>query len=77
MNFKGLTTENFTRDHSRHIWDCRAIAYLDLTWIVPEISYLEHYRADVINNDDFKRYRAINPTKYLHGKRDSVLKYLT
>jgi tetratricopeptide (TPR) repeat protein len=57
-------------------WDCRALAYLGLPWIMPERSYLEHYGAGGINNDDYETDRAINPTQYLQLRRESILDYL-
>ncbi len=57
-------------------WDLRAVSYLDLPWIAPEISYLEHYGADGLNNNDYERDRALNPTPYLEKRRESILEYL-
>jgi hypothetical protein len=58
-------------------WDLRAVSYLDLPWIAPEMSYLEHYGADGLNNDDFERDRALSPTPYLEKRRESIIEYLT
>ena len=57
-------------------WDLRSVSYLDLPWIAPEMSYLEHYGADGVNNDDYERDRALNPTPYLDKRRESILEYL-
>jgi tetratricopeptide (TPR) repeat protein len=57
-------------------WDNRAIAFLGLPWITPEISYLEHFGFSGMHNDNYERDRAINPTKYLQGIRDIILEYL-
>jgi tetratricopeptide (TPR) repeat protein len=57
-------------------WDNRAAAFLGLPWITPEISYLEHFGANGINNDSFERDRAINPTEYLQERRERILQYL-
>jgi hypothetical protein len=58
-------------------WDLRAVSYLDLPWIAPEMSYLEHYGAGGINNDDYERDRSLNPTPYLEKRRADILEYLT
>jgi hypothetical protein len=58
-------------------WDLRAVSYLDLPWIAPEMSYLEHYGADGVNNDDYERDRALSPTPYLEKRRESILVCLT
>jgi peptidylprolyl isomerase len=63
--------------HDDFGWDYRAIAYLDLPWITSETSYLEHYGGNGSHNYDYERDRALNPTKYLKEKRESILKYLT
>jgi len=57
-------------------WDYGAAEYLGLPWITPETSFLEHFGADGIHNDDYNRDRAINPTKYLQERRASLLQYL-
>ena len=57
-------------------WDNRAAAFLGLPWLTPEMSYLEHFGADGMNNDNYERDRAINPTEYLQGRRDKILQYL-
>ena len=57
-------------------WDNRAAAFLGLPWITPEISYLEHFGADGINNDSYERDRAINPAEYLQERRERILRYL-
>jgi tetratricopeptide (TPR) repeat protein len=57
-------------------WDNRAAAFLGLPWITPEISYLEHFGADGINNDNYERDRAINPAEYLQKSRGRILQYL-
>jgi tetratricopeptide (TPR) repeat protein len=57
-------------------WDNRAAAFLGLPWITPEMSYLEHFGADGINNDSYERDRAINPTEYLRERRENILQYL-
>jgi Tfp pilus assembly protein PilF len=58
------------------VWDFRAIAHLGLPWVVPATSFLEHYGAGGINNRDYDRDRALNPSQYLQEKRDSILKHL-
>jgi hypothetical protein len=64
-------------DQLNHLpWDDKVVAYLELPWITPEISYLEHYGAHGINNDNYERDRAIFVTPYLRDRRDSILKYL-
>jgi len=57
-------------------WDNKAVACLRLPWITPERSYLEHFGAGGLNNDNFERERAVNPTTYLQKRRDLILKYL-
>lgn len=57
-------------------WDNKAIACLGLPWITPEVSYLEHYGAQGVNNDNYERDRAITPTEYLRARREPILKYL-
>lgn len=57
-------------------WDNKAVEYLGLPWVTPELSYLEHFGANGINNDNYERDRAINPTGYLRERRESILKYL-
>ena len=62
---------------NRHIsWDYKASSYLCLPYITPERSFLEHYGAGGKSNIDYERDRAINPTKYLQVRRESILKYL-
>ena len=62
---------------NRHIsWDYKASSYLCLPYITPERSFLEHYGAGGKSNIDYERDRAINPTKYLQERRESILKYL-
>jgi peptidylprolyl isomerase len=63
--------------HDAISWDLRAVSYLDLPWITPDASYLEHYGANGINNNDYERDKAMNPTIYLRDRRESILKYLT
>jgi hypothetical protein len=63
--------------HDAISWDLRAVSYLDLPWITPEVSYLEHYGANGVNNYDYERDRAMNPTEYLKERREPILKYLT
>jgi len=58
-------------------WDNKAIACLQLPWITPAISYLEHFGAGGLNNDNYERERAVNPTDYLRERRDPILRYLT
>jgi len=58
-------------------WDAKASACLELPWITPEISYLEHFGADGLHSDNYERQRAINPTEYLQERRSSILQYLT
>lgn len=58
-------------------WDNKAIACLRLPWITPEQSYLEHFGAAGVNNDNYERDRAINLTGYLRERREPILKYLT
>jgi tetratricopeptide (TPR) repeat protein len=57
-------------------WDYKAIACLGLPWISTETSYLEHFGAGGLNNDNNERERALNPTKYLQEKREAVINYL-
>lgn len=57
-------------------WDNRAVSCLRLPWITPETSYLEHFGAGGINNDNYERQRAVNPTDYLRQKRGLILEYL-
>ncbi|MDQ7787577.1 MAG: tetratricopeptide repeat protein [Thermodesulfovibrionales bacterium] len=57
-------------------WDNKAIACLRLPWITPEISYLEHFGAGGLNNDNYERERAVNPTDYLRERRGPILRYL-
>jgi hypothetical protein len=61
--------------HEASPWDSIALKYLGLPWITPEESYLEHYGSGGINNVDYERDRAINPTKYLRERRESILRY--
>lgn len=58
-------------------WDNKAVACLQLPWISPEQSYLEHFGAGGLNSDNFERERAVNPTPYLREKRESVIRYVT
>lgn len=58
-------------------WDNKAVACLGLPWIAPEVSYLEHFGAQGVNNDNYERDRAINPTEYLQSRRGPILQYLT
>jgi peptidylprolyl isomerase len=58
-------------------WDFRVIAYLDLPWLTPQTSYLEHFGADGMHNPDFERDRAIDPTPYLAERRQAIIDYLT
>jgi peptidylprolyl isomerase len=62
--------------HDTFGWDYRAIAYLDKPWISSEKSFLEHYGAHGMSNDDFERDRAISPTQYLRDRRAALLSYL-
>jgi len=71
---ESLDKDNKTLDYLP--WDNKVAIYLDLPWISSEISYLEHYGAHGINNDNYERDRAINPTKYLRDKRATILDYL-
>ena len=57
-------------------WDNRAVVFLGLPWLSTETSYLEHYGAQGINNDNYDRDRAIFPTEYLKDRRESILNYL-
>ena len=47
-----------------------------LPWLTPEISYLEHFGAGGINNDNYTRDRAVNRKEYLKQKRGLILEYL-
>jgi tetratricopeptide (TPR) repeat protein len=58
-------------------WDNQVVEYLNLPWITPEISYVDHYGAGGISNTNYDRDSAVNPTRYLHERRDAVLQYLT
>lgn len=58
-------------------FDYRVIAYLDRPVITSVTSYLEHFGAGGINNPDFEKDRALNPTKYLQEKREAIIDYLT
>jgi tetratricopeptide (TPR) repeat protein len=58
-------------------WDNKAVACLKLPWITPEQSYLEHFGAGGLHSDNHERERAINPTEYLHERRESILRYLS
>lgn len=58
-------------------WDNKAIACLQLPWITPEMSFLEHFGAQGVNNDNYERDRAISPTEYLQERREPILTYLT
>ena len=69
--------DNVGHDHDTYGWDYRAIAYLGLPWITPEVSFLEHYGGDGLHNIDYETDRAINPTQYLQERRHSILRYLT
>jgi hypothetical protein len=62
--------------HAVISWDLRAVSYLDLPWISPEMSYLEHYGAGGLNNSDYERDRALRPTPYLEKLRESIIEYL-
>ena len=64
-------------DHNRYNLDYRAIAYLGLPCITPEISFLEHYGGGGIHNSDYEKDRAITPTEYLQYRRKAILDYLT
>lgn len=44
---------------------------------VSKVSYVEHFGAGGIHNNDFNRDRADNPTVYLKEKRDNIIKELT
>ena len=44
-------------------WDNKVAIYLDLPWVTPETSYLEHYGAHGLNSDNYERDRAMSPTK--------------
>jgi tetratricopeptide (TPR) repeat protein len=57
-------------------WDNKAVSFLHLPWVVPETSYLEHYGAGGLNNDNYGRDTAINPTAYLRTRRQAVLEFL-
>jgi hypothetical protein len=57
-------------------WDYRVIAYLDRPVITSATSYLEHFGAGGINNTDFEKDRALNPTNYLKEKRGEIINYL-
>ncbi|MFZ5906225.1 MAG: tetratricopeptide repeat protein [Nitrospirota bacterium] len=57
-------------------WDRRAMACLGLPWITPAMSYVEHYGASGVNNDNYEKDRAIFATPYLRERRDAVLRYL-
>jgi tetratricopeptide (TPR) repeat protein len=73
-----IITTSYKDDNSLHHlpWDNKAVAFLGLPWLTPQTSYLEHYGAYGINNDNYERDRAIFVTQYLREKRDSILKYL-
>ena len=64
------------RHHDNEVWDFAAVKYLELPWITPETSYLEHFGTGGIHNMDNERDRAINPTEYLQERRERILKYL-
>ena len=57
-------------------WDNKVSAYLNLPWITPEISYVDHYGAGGINNVTYERDRAVNPSHYLYERRSSIVQYL-
>jgi tetratricopeptide (TPR) repeat protein len=57
-------------------WDNRAVVFLGMPWITSETSYVEHFGADGMNNDNHERDRAINPSEYLQERRDIILQYL-
>jgi tetratricopeptide (TPR) repeat protein len=57
-------------------WDNRAVACLQLPWITPESSYLEHFGAGGLNSDNYERERSVNPTEYLRQRRNRILEYL-
>jgi tetratricopeptide (TPR) repeat protein len=58
-------------------WDNRVAAFLELPWIIPETSLLEHYGAGGNNNRNYERDRAINPTPYLQERRNAIMHYLS
>ncbi|NWF75663.1 MAG: tetratricopeptide repeat protein [Nitrospirae bacterium] len=58
-------------------WDYRVIAYLDRPVLTSVTSYLDHFGAGGTHNLDFERDRALNPTKYLLERRESIIDYLT
>jgi tetratricopeptide (TPR) repeat protein len=64
-------------DHNRYNWDYRALTYLGVPCITPEISFLEHYGGGGIHSSDYEKDRAINPTEYLQYRRKAILGYLT
>jgi tetratricopeptide (TPR) repeat protein len=69
-----LDKANKTLNHLA--WDMKAVIYLGSYWVTPVISYLEHFGAQGINNDNYDRDRAIFPTQYLRDRREPILKYL-
>lgn len=69
--------ENADKDTGYLPWDNKAVKRLGLPWITPDVSYLEHFGAEGINNANYERDRAINPTQYLQRLREPVLEYLS
>lgn len=73
---KILSARDAAGEHQTLSWDYAATEYLGLPWITPETSFLEHFGAGGIHNDDYNRDRALYPTPYLQERRDSLLQYL-
>lgn len=69
--------DNATADHHMLAWDYRVMVYLGLPWLTSETSYAEHFGGGGIHHNDYETDRALNPTQYLHEKREAILKYLT
>jgi tetratricopeptide (TPR) repeat protein len=71
--------ENYKNDKGASYvpWDNKVVGYLNLPWISPEISYVDHYGASGISNINYDRDSAVNPTQYLHKRRNVILEYLT
>jgi hypothetical protein len=59
-----------------YAWDFRIIEMLHLPWITSNISYLEHYGADGINNKTYDADTAHNPSDYLKSTRPIIMDYL-
>lgn len=59
-----------------YAWDFRIIEMMGLPWITSNMSYLEHYGADGINNKTYDQDIAHNPSPYLIAAKPIVMDYL-